>query len=110
MRISCRISLSGFFLLAALVLFSTPALAQIDLVGEWAPQFHEDNPERLAGPDIGDYAGLPINDAARITADAWNADNGRIEYRRPKGSPLDACGAAAPAAPAQSPLGPRASM
>ena len=60
--------------LAAIVLFSTPAFAQIDLVGEWAPQFHEDQPERLGGPDVGDFAGLPINDAARMKADSWNAD------------------------------------
>jgi hypothetical protein len=64
----------SFFVLAALALFTTPAFAQIDLVGEWAPQFHEDNPERLAGPDVGDFAGLPINDAARMMADSWNAD------------------------------------
>jgi hypothetical protein len=37
----------------------------MDLVGEWSPQFHEEQPERLGGPPIGDYAGLPINAAAR---------------------------------------------
>ena len=71
---SKRIALLGFFVLSALALFTTPAFAQMDLVGEWAPQFHEDNPKRLAGPDVGDFAGLPINDAARMTADSWNAD------------------------------------
>lgn len=49
------------------------ALAQIDLSGVWAPIFHEDQPERVPGPDIGDYAGLPISDAARLRADAWDA-------------------------------------
>jgi hypothetical protein len=53
------------------------AFAQIDFAGEWAPQFHEDNPERLNGTDIGDYAGLPINDAARMMANSWNADINR---------------------------------
>ena len=72
---SRRIALFGFFVWCrALAFFTTPAFAQIDLVGEWAPQFHEDNPERLAGPDLGDFAGLPINDAARMMADSWNAD------------------------------------
>jgi hypothetical protein len=47
--------------------------AQIDLNGVWAPIFHEDQPERVPGPEIGDYAGLPINDAARQRADAWDA-------------------------------------
>ena len=59
-------------LLAALALPSR-AFAQIDLSGVWAPIFHEDQPERVPGPDIGDYAGLPINDAARLKADTWDA-------------------------------------
>jgi uncharacterized membrane protein YgcG len=61
-------------LLTVMGVFSTPAFAQMDLVGEWANLFHEDQPERLNGPDVGDYAGLPINDAARMKADSWNAD------------------------------------
>ena len=59
-----RTTLAGFLLLLAMTLAGKPAYAQIDLSGEYAPQFHEDNPERLGGPEIGDYAGLPINDAA----------------------------------------------
>ena len=47
--------------------------AQIDFNGVWAPIFHEDQPERVPGPDVGDYAGLPINDAARLKADTWDA-------------------------------------
>jgi hypothetical protein len=34
--------------------------AGYDLTGEWAPRFHEDRPERIPGPEIGDYLGLPI--------------------------------------------------
>ena len=52
---------------------SHPASAQIDLTGMWAPIFHEDQVERIPGPDVGDYAGLPINDAARLRADSWDA-------------------------------------
>src|SRR5688572_13623425 len=37
---------------------ATPALAQVDLTGMWAPIFHEDQVERIPGPDVGDYAGL----------------------------------------------------
>jgi hypothetical protein len=48
--------------------------AQIDLTGEWSPLFHEDNTDRLAGPHIGDYAGIPLNEAARFMAEAWDAD------------------------------------
>src|SRR6478752_1167513 len=59
--------------IAVMALVSLPAFAQIDPSGEWAPRFHEDQPERLAGPEIGDYLGLPINDAARLRADSWDA-------------------------------------
>jgi hypothetical protein len=51
----------------------TPASAQINLVGYWNPIFDEDWLERLPGPDVGDYAGLPITDAARKRANTWEA-------------------------------------
>ncbi len=47
--------------------------AQMDPTGEWAPQFDEDFLERIPGPDIGDYLGLPINNAARLRGDSWDA-------------------------------------
>lgn len=56
-----------------LALFSSPALAQIDLSGEWSAPFHEDQEHRVPGPALGDYLGLPINDAARLKADSWDA-------------------------------------
>lgn len=46
---------------------------QMDIAGEWAGLFHEDQPERAAGPELGDYLGLPINEAARLHADTWDA-------------------------------------
>ena len=52
---------------------ASPAAAQVDLSGMWAPLFHEDQVERIPGPDVGDYAGLPINDALRMRADSWDA-------------------------------------
>jgi hypothetical protein len=52
---------------------ATPAQAQIDLSGGWTALFHEDQPERIPGPALGDYVGLPINDNARAFADAWDA-------------------------------------
>jgi hypothetical protein len=50
-----------------------PAFAQLDFTGVWRPQFHEDQPERIPGPELGDYAGLPITDQARHWADSWDA-------------------------------------
>jgi glyoxylase-like metal-dependent hydrolase (beta-lactamase superfamily II) len=56
-----------------LTALATPALAQVDLTGMWAPIFHEDQVERIPGPDVGDYGGLPINEAMRLRADSWDA-------------------------------------
>jgi len=53
----------------------TPALAQeIDFSGGWVPIFHEDGPERIPGPELMDYLGLPINEAARLRADSYDGD------------------------------------
>src|SRR5262249_56729190 len=49
------------------------ASAQIQLSGVWNPRTHEDQPDRGPGPDLGDYTGLPINDAARLFAESWDA-------------------------------------
>ena len=49
--------IAGLLLLIA-GLMAIPASGQVDLSGEWAPLFHEDQPERLPGPDIGDYLGF----------------------------------------------------
>jgi hypothetical protein len=54
-------------------LLSIPVFAQEDPSGNWAPRFHEDEPERIPGPEIGDYLGLPINAAARLRGDSWDA-------------------------------------
>ncbi len=45
----------------------------VDFTGEWAPRFHEDQPERVPGPELGDYLGIPISDAARLRATTWEA-------------------------------------
>ena len=60
--------------LALAVLLGSPLLAQMDFTGEWAPAYHEDGPERLPGPELGDYMGVPINDNARQLADSYDSD------------------------------------
>jgi hypothetical protein len=62
---------SGGTLLTALVC-ATPALAQISLVGEWVGKYHEDFDDRVPGGLQGDFTGVPMNDAARRYADAFN--------------------------------------
>jgi len=55
------------------LLMGRPAWAQIDPSGDWAPRFDEDWEERIPGPEIGDYLGLPINEAGRLRGDSWDA-------------------------------------
>jgi hypothetical protein len=64
---------AGFLLALAVFLTARTASGQVDFSGEWAPRFHEDQPERVPGPPLGDYLGLPVNDAARLRADSWDA-------------------------------------
>ena len=73
-RFRIRSACVGVVVGLVLVLTVTrPALAQVDLSGQWQGNFFEDQPERAAGPEIGDYTGLPINAAARMRAEAWDA-------------------------------------
>jgi glyoxylase-like metal-dependent hydrolase (beta-lactamase superfamily II) len=45
-----------------------------DISGEWSAQFREDWEERqLLGAHLGDYTGIPLNDAGRQFAQTWNA-------------------------------------
>jgi glyoxylase-like metal-dependent hydrolase (beta-lactamase superfamily II) len=55
------------------VVASNSAEAQRDLAGNWTALYHEDQPHRIPGPDLGDYTGLPLNDAGRLKADSWDA-------------------------------------
>ena len=59
--------------LLASALFTASAFGQAYLAGNWTPLRHEDQAERGPGPELGDYLGLPINDAARLRADSWSA-------------------------------------
>jgi len=54
---------------------AAPASAQTNLSGVWSnfAIFHEDEPDRLPGPELGDYTGIPVTDAVRLRADTWDA-------------------------------------
>ena len=67
-----RLALIAF----ASLLAAAPAFAQVDLSGIWGPLYHEDQPERIPGPSLGDYFGLPISAGARRFAESW--DSGRL--------------------------------
>src|SRR5262245_30099641 len=63
------------FITAACILVSfavaRPALAQLDVSGEWGSIFHEDLPHR-GGMRLGDYTGLPLNEAGQRKAASWD--------------------------------------
>ena len=48
-------------------------VAQPDLEGDWRSIRHEDLPDRGPGVGLGDYAGIPLTDAARQFAESWDA-------------------------------------
>src|SRR5215471_6832346 len=71
------------FVLLLMAALAAPAIAQgvigqftaapgVDLSGSWSPVIHEDFPECMPGPELGDYLGLPITDGARLHADSWS--------------------------------------
>jgi hypothetical protein len=52
---------------------NVPLFAQVDFSGEWFHLWYEDPQEYGSGPNIGDYTGMPINDANRMRADTEDA-------------------------------------
>ncbi len=75
MQQTLRVASSAWLFPVLLALAQSPAHAQVNLAGVWnnLQILHEDEPERLPGPELGDYLGVPINAAARYRADAWDA-------------------------------------
>lgn len=57
----------------ALFALAGPVMAQRDITGTWVAVIHEDFPERIPGPDLVEYQGLPINEAARQRGLSWDA-------------------------------------
>jgi len=67
-----RVRIAGLAL-ALVTMPASPAVAQVDLSGNWGQRFHEDQPERGPGPELADYLGLPITESARQWALSWDA-------------------------------------
>jgi hypothetical protein len=57
----------------ASLLAAAPGFGQVNFAGVWSMTLTEDFPDRLPGPELGDYAGLPLNAADRARAQSWNA-------------------------------------
>src|SRR5690242_4514051 len=58
--------------IAFLFLASIPGFAQMNIEGEWAGRYHEDQGDRVPGDVQGDFTGVPLNDAARRYAEAFD--------------------------------------
>src|SRR5262245_33048052 len=56
-----------------------PSAPAFDISGYWTAIMHEDAMERGAGPEIADYGGFPINEAARLFALSY--DPSRLTLR-----------------------------
>jgi cyclase len=46
----------------------------IDISGEWGSRIHEDVGYRGTGPALGDYTGVPLNEAGLEQAESWDAE------------------------------------
>ena len=57
----------------AIIACGALAYAQSDFTGKYRKLNHSDAAKRGSGPEIGDYTGMPLNDAARMRADSWEA-------------------------------------
>ena len=78
---SVSVRIGGCLLLLAMS--SAPAFAQADFTGTWGALYQEDFPERIPGPDLGDYLGLPINASARqFATSSWVSGSRSSQMRR----------------------------
>jgi hypothetical protein len=64
---------AGASIVLAAMLAAGAAHAQVNLAGVWTATYGEDWPDRIPGPELGDYGGLPLNDADRLRAKSWDA-------------------------------------
>jgi len=83
---SAFIQIAGTAILLVLTAMTGSAFAQVDLSGQWAAINHQDQMLRGPGPDLGDYTGLPINDAARAVGLSYTSgllsltEHGCLDY------------------------------
>lgn len=66
-----------------MVLPSQSARAQADITGEWSPRVYND------GMDVGDYTGIPINQAGRLRAESWHPDTPDLPENLCRPHPID---------------------
>ena len=65
--------LTGLLVATLALVCPIPTTAQFDLSGNWSASRHEDFIHRIPGPELGDYTGIPVNEAAKLKARSWDA-------------------------------------
>jgi glyoxylase-like metal-dependent hydrolase (beta-lactamase superfamily II) len=58
------------------------AVVGFDISGYWTTLLHEDAMERGAGPELADYGGFPINEAARLFGLSYNASRVTLRHHQ----------------------------
>src|SRR4026209_18061 len=61
-----------YCVLFLLMLSNGAVFAQMNLAGEWAGRYHEDQGDRVPGDVQGDFTGVPINAAAQRYAESYD--------------------------------------
>lgn len=74
---------------ALLLLASSSSMAEVDLSGVWNVRLHEDLPERIPGPDMAEFHGVPINEANRARGLAWDPSILTLEEYQCRPHPSD---------------------
>lgn len=85
----CGSPVTGLMLVITQAVLCSPAEADVDLSGSWGQKIHEDFEERVIGPSIGDYTGLPINRAARLRAESWDDGYWSVPEHQCEAAPAD---------------------
>src|SRR5262245_20898029 len=66
-----------------------PAPVRPDISGDWSIKIHEDDRYRNPGAELGEYDGIPLNDAGRLKAASWNASLNTVPERQCLPLPAD---------------------
>ena len=78
----------NWVLVLALIIVSRPARAQFDVAGQWGAVGSEDARAKGAeGSHIGDYTGIPLNEAGRVRAETWDASGTSLPERQAEPHP-----------------------
>ncbi len=88
MRNGCRAHRVGWLLVLALIVVARQARAQLDVAGQWGLLGSEDVRAKGAeGAHIGDYTGIPLNEAGRVRAESWDASGISLPERQAEPHP-----------------------